>query len=317
MNAAAPIHRMPPEVLTEIFALSPRTIIHRGVSGIILNHLVHWPFKAEYEVRDIHKLTGVCRYWRDLAIATPTLWATVRLGSGKDRGGSESDDFRGNIHSPRDPSRIGFIVHVDLDRPCTHKMLESMLRHSPNIRQLHVWDMACIWKDASLFWRSFDAGALEHCTLWDDGRLRSRHQPGPPTSNSIPFFTNGGAKLRSLFLSDFTYHVFPPKAFPALTLLVVSAEEESRVTMRDLFKFLAGCPRLEELYIYNIQRNPFHTSPTSFRPVSLPCLRHLHYTYTRQRSAGWEEGTDPPEHLLSSTSIPPTCHTHFAVDRGW
>ena len=177
--------------------------------------------------------------------------------------------------------------------------------------------MSCITKDVFLFWQSFDASALEHCTLWEDGRL-SISLPGAPTSDSIPFFfTNGGARLRSLCLSDFTYHVFPPKAFPALTLLVVSAEEESRVTMRDLFKFLAGCPRLEELYIYNIQRDPFHTSPASFRPISLPCLRHLHYTYTRKRSAGWEEGTDPTEHLLSSTSIPPTCHTHFEVDRVW
>ena len=315
MNAAAPIHRMPVEVLTKIFALSPRAIIHRGTTGSEGSQLAYWPFKAEGDVRDIHKLTEVCRYWRDLAIATPTLWTTIRLGSGENRSGAGSDDFRGNIHSPRDPSRIGFIVHVDHDRPCTHKILDSMLRHSPNIRELHVWDMACITKDVSSFWRAFDASALEHCTLWEDSRLRYRDSPRPPKPNSIPFFfTNDGARLRSLCLSDFTFHVFPPNAFPALTRLLVSASEESRVTMGDLFKFLAGFPRLEELYIYNIQRNPFHTSPTSQLPISLPHLQYLYYAYRQHRDSGWEEGQDPVEHLLSSTAIPPTCHVYFAVD---
>ncbi|KAM5543656.1 hypothetical protein V8D89_002907 [Ganoderma adspersum] len=80
MNATAPIHHMPPEVLAKIFA-----------------------FSAEVNVRNLRKLTQVCRYWRDLAILTPTLWTTIRLRSTRDRH-PNSDYFRSNaaLHNEDD-----------------------------------------------------------------------------------------------------------------------------------------------------------------------------------------------------------------------
>ena len=95
---------------------------------------------------------------------------------------------------------------------------------------------------------------------------------------------------------------------------VIADSNQSRIAMGDLFRFLAGCPRLEEAHIYNIQWDPFHTPPSSPPPLSLPHLKYLHCTYRRHRDSGWEEGADPIEYLLSRTSIPPTCHLYFTVD---
>ncbi|KAM5543650.1 hypothetical protein V8D89_002901 [Ganoderma adspersum] len=304
MNAAAPIHRMPPELLAKIFILSPRAITHASKE----HKLAHWPFRDEADMADLHKLTKVCRYWRELAIATPMLWTTVGTVSTR-------DDHRNSVlfhcskYLPDSPS-LGLTVHLDLQQSSTAKMVEFMLTHAPNVRELHVWDIASI-PDVPSFWRSFDASNLEHCTFWSDDTLQFRN-PQPQTNPELPFF-NGGASLRSLCLADFSFHGFPPNAFPALTLLLVSASAESRVTMADLFKFLVGCPRLEELYIYGIQRGASLPASTSPPPISLPNLQYLHYTYRRRRTYGWKEGTDPIDHLLSSTSLPSTCHMYFSV----
>ncbi|KAI1789246.1 hypothetical protein LXA43DRAFT_588967 [Ganoderma leucocontextum] len=290
MNAAAPINRVPQELLTDIFALSPGTISHAGDT----RELANWPFE-EIDVSDLHKLTKVCRYWRDLAVATPMLWNTVCTYFEDDR---DSPCFRRSIYLPDDPSP-DLIVHFNPGRARAEKMIQSVVTNAPKIRELHAWSMYTI-PDVPSFLRSLHAGALEHCTLWDTLWYRPR-QPSPET-RFLPFFSNGGARLRSLSLYNFD--ILPTNEFPALTLFAIASQFQSRITTGDLMKFLAGCARLEELYIYNIQRGPSHPSPAS-PPISLPRLQYLSCAYRRLQSFGWEEGADPIEYLLSCASIHP------------
>ncbi|KAI1789233.1 hypothetical protein LXA43DRAFT_588365 [Ganoderma leucocontextum] len=304
MNAAAPINRIPQELLSNIFALSPGTISHgSGTRG-----LAYWPFE-EVNVGDLPKLTKVCRYWRDLAVATPMLWNTVCTYFGDDR---YSQCFRRSIYLPDDPSP-DLIVHFDPDQDCTGKMVEFVVTNAPKIRELHAWNMYVI-PDVPSFLRSLDASALEHCTLWDSGAKGGAlvRQPSPKT-RFLPFFSNDGARLRSLSLANF--HILPTNDFPALTLFLIASEYQSLITTGDLVKFLAGCPRLEEVYVYNIQQCPSHPPPAS-PLISLPRLQYLSYAYRRHQRFGWEEGADPIEYLLSRTSIPSTCHMYFTVHNG-
>ena len=303
MNASAPINRLPREVLTNVFALCPRGISH----GDGEQQLAYWPFKIEIDVGDLHKLTKVCRYWRDLAIATPTLWTTV--GTSDD---PRQPSFRRSIYLPsnRPPA---LIVHVDRHWHHTQNMLDFVLKNASNIREFHAWEMASI-PDVSSFLQQFNASALEHCTLRGEVQRRVIRLSSKTTPRVLPFFSDGGARLRSLCLAD--PPILPENEFPALTLLLLSASSESRITMGDLFKFLARCPRLEEAYVYDIQRNPSDASPASSLLISLPHLQHFYYTYRRDENFGWEKGVDPIEHILSHTSIPSTCHMYFTVDRG-
>ena len=293
--------------MANIFALSPKTIAR----GNGQHQLDWWPFKAEDDVSDLHKLTKVCRYWRDLAIATPTLWTTIGTLLSSN---NSSDHFRQSKYLPENSS-LDLVVHFDVSSSRTEKMIDFMLSKSPNIRELHAWGLACI-PDVPSFLLSFDANALEHCTLWRWPNVYWGSDFAPPHAEPLPetrflqFFSNGGSRLRSLYLTDFDG--LPTNRFPALTLLVIgSVEFESRITMDALLKFLAGCPRLEEVYIYNIQRCSSQISPPSSPPISLPHLRHLYYTHGRRQGSLFEEDTDPLEYLLSHTSIPSTCHLHF------
>ncbi|PIL30129.1 hypothetical protein GSI_07730 [Ganoderma sinense ZZ0214-1] len=314
-NATTPIHRLPPQLLTDIFALSPRAITH----GYGQHQLAYWPFKAEADVADLHKLTKVCRYWRDLAIATPTLWTTVSsLPSSSSHNSGSVPSFHHSKYLP-EHSSFDLIVHFNPDfGGCAEKMIDFMLSKAPSIRELHLWDMARI-PDVPSFLLSFDASALEHCTLWrpytswGSDIAPIREEPLPDTT-FLPFFSNGGLRLRSLYLTDFD--CLPTTEFPALTLLVVaSVEFESRITVEALLKFLAGCPRLEEVYVHNIQRCSWHATPPPSPPISLPRLRYLFYTYGRRQRLEWEheESTTPIEYLLSHASIPSTCHMYFTV----
>ncbi|KAM5543660.1 hypothetical protein V8D89_002911 [Ganoderma adspersum] len=311
-NAAAPIHRMPPELLANIFALSPKAITH----GNGQHQLAYWPLKlkAEDDVADLHRLTKVCRYWRDLAIATPTLWTTIGTLLSSN---NSSDHFRQSKYLPENSS-LDLVIHFDASSNRTEKMIDFMLKKAPNIRELHAWGLACI-PDVPSFLLSFDADALEHCTLWRWPNVYWGSDFDPPHAEPLPetqflrFFSNGGSRLRSLYLTDFDG--LPTNRFPVLTLLVIaSVESESRTTMEALLKFLAGCPRLEEVYIYNIEQCSSQISPRSSPPISLPHLQYLYYAHGRRRVSLWEEDMDPLEYLLSHTSIPATCHIHFIGD---
>ena len=190
-------------------------------------------------------------------------------------------------------------------------MLGFILKNAPNIREFHAWDTASIQVKPS-FLQKFDARALEHCTLLGMDQLRVYGDPSKSSETRfLPFFNGGGARLRSLCLTG--PRVLPANAFPALTLLLI-ASGRPRTTMEDLITFLAGCPRLEEAYIYNIQRNPFHAHTLPSPPILLPRLKYLYYTCDRRyQDSEWEEDADPIEYLLSRTSIPSTCHLYLTV----
>ncbi len=265
---------------------------------------------------DLHKLPKVCRYWREVALATPTLWNTVVTVPHPQ--GRRDSCFGRSIYLPEDLP-VGLIVHFNPRWPsnhCIEKMTDFMLTNSSRIRELHAWDSSSI-EDLMLFLRSFDATALEHCTVSLRG---GRHMPtGRWARTGLPFslFSNGGARLRSLCLHNLT--VLPAKKFPALTLFKISFDERPSgsvcLDIKDLVKFLASSPKLEEVYVQTIlhsdrgsNRPPAH--PT---PISLPCLQYLEFSYSLSLDTVSGNETYLIDILLSLISIPPTCHMHLSA----
>ncbi|PIL30135.1 hypothetical protein GSI_07713 [Ganoderma sinense ZZ0214-1] len=324
MNAAAPINRIPSELLTTIFALSPRT----QSPGFGQIQVPFWPFKPLW-VDDLHRLPKVCRYWRELALATPTLWSTIVTVPPPDHWKRERGDycFRRSVYLPYDCS-LDLTVHFDPRQNCepsqdsAQKMIKFMLTNSRRTRQLHALDIASSIGDPLSFLQSFDAHALEHCTFWWKTGLRVE----PPRELSskpghLLFFSNGGARLRSLCLVDVL--VLPENEFPMLTLLEIGFIRRRAANMlwemEDLFDFLAGCPNLEELYLHDIPDTDRHASsrrqPGSSITVSLPRLQYLAFTYRypndKKPKYNVDDSADPIDFLLSRISIPPSCHMYL------
>ncbi|PIL23000.1 hypothetical protein GSI_14307 [Ganoderma sinense ZZ0214-1] len=296
LNAAAPINRIPPELLATIFALSPE----RYSPG---SQLPYWPF-LEPRVDDLHKFPKVCRYWRELALGTPTLWnyvVTMPHSHGRD------PCFGRSIYLPDDTS-ANLNVHFSpraQSKGSIEKMTEFVQTNGPRIRELHAWDASSI-EDLPQFLESFDANALEHCTLSQKVLFeRPIGIPYPPGRRM--FFSNGGARLRSLCVNDLQF--LPENAFPALTLLKIGFVRRQSTSLcwgiEDLVKFLAGSPKLEEVYTHDMpysERNMWDKSP----PVPLPRLQYLAFTYTLEVPSS--DPTHPTELLLARISVPPACH---------
>ncbi|KAG7088108.1 hypothetical protein E1B28_012133 [Marasmius oreades] len=67
-NHALPVFRLPTEVLTLIFG---RCVEQDGTGHVFSCHSMPW------------KLARTCRYWRSVALSTPSLWNVVRLTSSR------------------------------------------------------------------------------------------------------------------------------------------------------------------------------------------------------------------------------------------
>ncbi|KAM5543646.1 hypothetical protein V8D89_002897 [Ganoderma adspersum] len=321
MNAVAPINRIPPELLTKIFALSPGTISHTA-TGAAWSEIPYWPLE-EVDVNDLHKLTKVCRDWRDLSTTMPTLWTTIVTHNN-----SRQRDvcFWRSNYLPDDTSLdLKLTVHFSPPtrgnpKGSVRRMVKFMLTNASKIREWHVWNVSCI-SDLFMFLQAFDASALEHCTIWEPDRKHMRFpEPGMRT---LPLFSGPANRLRSLCLTDI--HELPAKEFPALTLLVIAYNRSNDIIVRwhmgDLLTLLAGSPRLEGVYVhgmlfytYSLPRPPGPSEPEP-APICLPRLQHLAFTYRPE--TGKADTINPADVLLSRISpIPPACHMVFTAVGG-
>ncbi|KAM5543635.1 hypothetical protein V8D89_002886 [Ganoderma adspersum] len=293
INTTSPINRLPPELLGRIFSLTPRRPLYN------LRTPGQWSF-GETIVEDLHMLPKVCRYWRELCLATPTLWSTI----------STIDDDGGNVYSRhsiylQDQPSLELSIHLDVDIPTTYPRMEGfLLKNSTRIRELHYSGALSAGK-LPHFFRSFDASALEKCFL-----VTSRPNSNARFSRAFhPFFYGGGPRLRALYLRNFS--VLPENEFPVLSCLKLCMDFETCFSWSiwDLLKFFHGCPMLEEIHVSGALFTTSHSShnPHTFNtPVSLPRLRYLSFQYL----LGLDVDAD---FLLSRLVIPSDCHLYFHV----
>ena len=313
INTASPINRIPLKILAYVFELLPTR------SRIYIKGSAKTPF-VHARVEDLHPLPKVCRYWRELALAMPTLWNTIFTTSQVEDGVTKAI-FRRSIYLPDDPS---LKLSVRIDRCGLSDLIRVqrfLLTCGARLQSLEFLRCSGLAEISRLF-EVIDASELQHlCVDWQEMQIPDAQ---PSTARFLPFFIAGGSRLRSLCLKQITF--LPANEFPALSLLAIDLDVAGacappRWDIRDFLKFLSGCPRLEEIYVLDVYlpNNRFLVSGDALEGsatrVSLPHLRYFAFAYV----ADYGHPVGPAlESLLVNLAIPPRCHLFIDVgdDRG-
>ncbi|KAF9814800.1 hypothetical protein IEO21_04908 [Rhodonia placenta] len=111
INAQRPVNRLPVEILSEIFhqVLPPFQLASYLKSLSPQSFLVWDPFFDFKDTDALLPLTHVCRWWRDVALDTPTLWTTL-FGSSHS---AAIDEYR--LRSKSAPLKVLNVENKHLD----------------------------------------------------------------------------------------------------------------------------------------------------------------------------------------------------------
>ncbi|EED77050.1 predicted protein [Postia placenta Mad-698-R] len=110
VNAQRPVNRLPVEILSKIFHQVPPSLTPRVAYGCSLKYYLVWDSFFDFKDTDaLLPLTHVCRWWRDVALGTPTLWTTLYGSSHPDAIG----EYR--LRSQGAPLKVLNIKNKNLD----------------------------------------------------------------------------------------------------------------------------------------------------------------------------------------------------------
>ncbi|KAF9264071.1 hypothetical protein L218DRAFT_958497 [Marasmius fiardii PR-910] len=123
----APVHRMPPEVMMEIFKFVCAT-----------KSLVRWPVRPDLLMPPTFKLSMVCGRWREITIASPFLWSSINV----DR---ECGRFNVNMYRA---------AKIFLERSKNQTIKAQLQLPSPQSPDPHIFDLflqeSIRWREVSL-----------------------------------------------------------------------------------------------------------------------------------------------------------------------
>ncbi|KAI0711043.1 hypothetical protein C8T65DRAFT_739612 [Cerioporus squamosus] len=303
-NERLPIYRLPPEVMIRIFSF-----VRISVDDADSAHLrpVRWTFTV-LDDRELHPLLLVCRRWRDLALSAPLLWSHVMAVRGM------VDNYLARSAS------VPLTVYIEGYRVIDYHVQRSSIgKVRSRIRVLHInytdsgipsWMMG--------FLATLGAHQLEECNI-DFHSTRSEGGVFTSYTVTVPDFrprltlfsggsgNGGGERLRILRLAGVPF--LPSNRFPDLTTLSLSSAtmrtdvagaDTTSWSVQDLVDFLSGSPRLEELYIRNVQLERRSPDAVDQLLTSLP-WPDSHW-YTRLRITAIEFGSTMLHFVPSSGS---------------
>ncbi len=298
-NAAAPINRLPAEILVHIFS----NLLQERRIDSTHDFADRWSFLA-FDPRPIRPVLEVCQHWRQLALSTPTLWAHANNGNINDRYLSLSRN------APLTVSLTWLRFTPEMCRSCIQAGSRITVLHI-HIPEASIRYPHSLRKDTlsrlSRFLAEFPADSLRHCSI-----------AFPSAASEIMdtvLFRGGGQSLRSLHLSGMRF--LPQIAFPKLNRLFIDRPTRSQRgdtnlaswTIGDLVTFLAGCPDVQELVLAPVDMHLVDTGPsakTQPRSVTLPRLRYF--------AVGIHEEAfinEAAELLTASILFPTQCHLLF------
>ncbi|RPD60407.1 hypothetical protein L226DRAFT_538535 [Lentinus tigrinus ALCF2SS1-7] len=290
-NVVLPVNRLPREILTHIFSLL------RDELSIPAHFPARWPFKM-YKAEPLEPLLAVCRRWRELALATPSLWNNIAI-----------NDRRSNNHFIRS---IGVPLSINIVPRYTRQTDAWCRNVDSQIQQLHIDVFEGEEEPDSLsdFLQTFSATRLLHCKIDAPYALFFRSLSVAPT---VSLFGGNGSNLRSLYLASVSF--LPANAFPSLTRFTLCfptyippGHGGKPWDICDL-KFLAGSPLLEELYLCRIQVHFRAPPPSNARrspSVKLPRLRYFAFDAYRELDIVQAIRT-----IDSAIIPPPSCHRYY------
>ncbi|TBU33996.1 hypothetical protein BD311DRAFT_784411 [Dichomitus squalens] len=223
-NASAPIDQLPNEILSDIFALVPR-------EAADTSDIASFRFFHTVDVRDAVPLTAVCRRWRQVAHATPSLWSTI-YDSRSPR------TARGRCLSAR---YTGGPISVFCDNIVSDSTVDLLQSHAERVRHFYAFGSPTLAALAKT-----NLPYLEHCIV--------RGVSSGVFAPRSPLFAGESVRLRSLVLHGVCF--LPSASLPSLTHLMISKPARlasgATYSVGDLLDFLAGSPLLRELHLYRL-----------------------------------------------------------------
>ncbi|KAH9935074.1 hypothetical protein B0H21DRAFT_759397 [Amylocystis lapponica] len=275
-NSFAPINCLPNELLVNIFSHD------RDREKL---HSMAWI-----------RLTHVCRYWRGIALATPTLWSKIYLADNSD---PELEDVSPillhNCLLRSVPSKVDIVILKAADENASD-MLEDLRQHADRIRSLRIRFGAV---GELLPFLSFRMPSLEELYLNPKHEYVKRYgYPGSEEDDyaeeeerdedyALDLFPGQVPRLRSLTLKGGVAIPWDPEVLSSLVHLDVSGilERRNAPIIDDLLDVLDACHNLESLVMDGClpTRDYDDGSTQSGRIVSCMKLRRLHLTdYARK-----------------------------------
>ncbi|TBU47508.1 hypothetical protein BD309DRAFT_951671, partial [Dichomitus squalens] len=261
LNAMAPISKLPPEILSEIFAVvakvyqttrnPPRFRPRRTYKWIIVTH--------------------VCRSWRHVALETPRLWSRIVLSD---------PEATQEVLARSKKAPLWVTGHVTCRDEPRRKLLDAVMKESSRMKELDLTGPVPIFQSVAALSKR-GAELLEILSLSGSGRCVpdiTIH----PLYHTLPVFFGGHTpNLRHLHVHMISVKWDNPVLCATLTNLTLVAKHDlmSRLgTFAQLVSALDNMRALEFLELIDtIPRLPKDSSmlPASQRTVPLLNLRKL------------------------------------------
>ncbi|KAJ7576131.1 hypothetical protein C8J56DRAFT_973165 [Mycena floridula] len=259
-NKLLPIHRLPPEVLTNIFTMTQRVPPS------------FCPWEAELEGLDSAKrpywlsLLTVCRHWRGIIATSAHMWSCV------------DNRFDPEIFLKRSRSALLNVHLISLphDPPAPPTMLQILGKHIQRFAQLHI----TAENEPLIFPLLMSKPAPQLFSL-SINNAYSAAVPWHMTTDVLPpIFQGKMPLLKQLSLKGFSS--WPTGYFHGLTHLYLHGQSDaSRPTTSGFLDFLEHSPELEILTLSNAGPTRDNISDTPSAAVTrflpLPRLKVLNF----------------------------------------
>ncbi|KAH8825336.1 hypothetical protein DL96DRAFT_177833 [Flagelloscypha sp. PMI_526] len=282
VHSQSPVHRVPPEILAKIFEL--------GVQQE----------EEDFSCLMVQTVMLVCRFWRDVALDTPTLWTKisvtphetwkrVRLRLDRSKASplhvSFSFDSRGNAVG----DMMGNIIHaMDLIRPALWRVKTFQL-NIPSKPQAHAILARCQEPAPMLEELSIE---IEHSLQDDRG-----------SSPILPLFKGHTPALRSCSFTSVQFRLGRRPRFEPPNPSTRWATSPGAPSPNTVLQILRNCPGLEELSLQNISAfdggmffpKDEVAQQVANKALSLPRLRKATFYYS---------GITLTTHIMNNALLP-------------
>ncbi|KAM5542100.1 hypothetical protein V8D89_004410 [Ganoderma adspersum] len=233
-NILAPIHRLPPEILSRIFV-------------------------EAWQDRRSLRFTHVCRLWRTLLLETSEFWAVAIAGdeflSSDDRTLASDEDYLDAACLRSAPRHISLRLWS-----ISSSFHLQMTRHADRITSMHIF--ADIRDQLMLLWKALHTGMPHLETL----AVSVFSQVGGWPSLSVPLSTEQLPLLTRLTLPARLFHSWPKTL---REILVRSDHAPFMVTLEAFLSSFGDYPRLRVLHVrdYTLNHVPHPRSPSPTFPM--------------------------------------------------
>lgn len=247
INAAAPIHALPAEILAEILRLD--------IAG--------WLPGEDPNVKHTdrqYQLSSVCTFWREVVQSTPACWANIRLGRDPVRRAlRKSGEYPLDISAIRssDTSSSDYLLAVEV-------FMETIVPHSHRWRSLHL---TCQCTPLTRQWLQVPTPRLQELLLV--GR--------PVNANPADVYTlSEGPSLTHLTLCA-AYLKWDCPRLTGLVSLNLQRLRNSVPTLHDLRNILSSSPKLASIEFcwWTTPPNPDQTLASPTTPIRFLFLNTL------------------------------------------